>query len=132
MVRQLEDFTRIHGVLHQLHLDVGRPAPDPKRDAALLRVLQEALSNIARHAKASQVRVSMSWSSEQLALSVADNGVGLPPPAQRRGCGLPGIFERVQALGGCLVLKSEPGAGTRLSITIPLAATGSQETAHAA
>ena len=99
----------------------------PALGTAFYRILQEALANVYKHAGASSVRVELSFGSEEVALAVADDGVGFNWPdveagTARRGYGLAGIQERVQALGGSLVVQSAPGAGTRLTVRLPLPA----------
>lgn len=122
--RQLEEFSRISGVAHQLETARYTVADTADANAeaaecAVFRVLQEALSNVMRHAQASEVKVALCRSGRQLRLSVQDNGVGLAPDLERCGHGLPGIEERVKAAGGCYSLQSEPGRGTLLRIVIP-------------
>ncbi|HEY1350767.1 MAG TPA: sensor histidine kinase [Ktedonobacteraceae bacterium] len=85
-------------------------------EETLFRVVQEALSNIARHSQASLVQVMLSMSGETLALTIQDNGQGFDPahPAHR-GVGLHSMQERIEALGGDLHLESSPGRGTLIS-----------------
>ncbi|HJV00389.1 MAG TPA: ATP-binding protein [Burkholderiaceae bacterium] len=91
---------------------------------ALLRVLQEGLTNVARHAGASQVRVALrrrhQADGDWLELTLADDGRGLPAEAaQRHGFGLRGMRERVLALKGELTIASQPGQGVRLCARLP-------------
>ena len=74
---------------------------------------------MARHV---EIRLSTveSGSHEWVRLDVQDDGVGMPPPAQRRGLGLIGIRERVEALDGDFDLSTRPRAGTKISVTLPL------------
>lgn len=89
---------------------------------ALYRVVQEALNNIARHARATQVRVSLSEEAGRLRLRVQDNGCGIPSGTEvHAGLGLLGMRERVAALGGQIEwLEQQPG--TCVSVTVPLTA----------
>lgn len=91
---------------------------------ALFRIVQEALTNTVKYAKARKVTVALSRSPAGVALVVADDGVGLPPPAQRRETahGMLGMRERVRALRGELVIKSKPNAGTSIEVFVPTAA----------
>lgn len=95
---------------------------------ACFRVVQEALTNIARHAGAQHVRIELARSDGTLELTVRDDGVGfdvqriLDGAAGRGNLGLVGMTERVEILGGVLNLESEPGRGTRIRIALPLAA----------
>lgn len=89
------------------------------------RVVQESLTNVARHSGASAVRIALSEAGGQLHLCIHDNGKGFDPAAAapREGFGLLGMRERVLALNGSLRVDSAPGHGTTVSIDIPLPAT---------
>jgi len=93
----------------------------PEASAAVFRVVQEALTNVMRHAKASRVRISMQLVSQTFRISIADNGQGMAPNAQAelKSLGIVGMKERISRLGGEFNIFSEPGKGTRLDITIP-------------
>ncbi len=86
------------------------------------RIIQEALTNLAKHAQASKVKISLNLMSERLVLSVVDDGVGFSPHRKKEveGFGLIGIRERVTAVGGHLQIFSQPGRGTQLIVEIPL------------
>ena len=86
----------------------------------LMAVLREALSNAARHAKASSVSVLVAVRDEQLLLEVTDDGVGIPEGGRRSG--LANLQRRATELGGELVLNSAPGLGTQLTWRVPLPA----------
>ena len=119
---QLSEFTRMHGIRHAFTADpaaLDAPA-DAERDAMLYRIVQEALSNVARHAHATEVEIKLQRYGDMLTLRVEDNGVGMVAPGNGRGCGLPGMRERVRAIGGCFAIDSPPGNGTVLSVSIPL------------
>jgi signal transduction histidine kinase len=91
-------------------------------ETALYRVAQEALTNVARHARARTVRVALACVGDEIRLEVEDDGVGLAPAAAhepRTGTGLVGIRERVRALGGQVEIVSRKGV--RLSAHVPLA-----------
>jgi two-component system sensor histidine kinase UhpB len=88
-------------------------------DTAVYRVVQEALSNVVRHARASGVRIELAADDETLTLCVQDDGQGFDATRTTRGLGLLGIAERASALGGRLLATSAPGAGARLSLTLP-------------
>ena len=97
----------------------------PGLETVLFRAAQEALTNIARHARASQVTLELSQDASSVRLIVADNGVGFdvnaPPKYERgSGLGLVGMRERVALVGGTCVIGSEPGGGTRISIELPV------------
>ena len=93
-------------------------------EVTLIRVLQEALANVAKHAHARQVNVTLSYMPDRILLDVQDDGDGLhattPDPQHSMGFGLQSMRERVTSLGGTLNLESEPGSGTTLVIEAPL------------
>ena len=118
----LGEFTRMHGVLHVLRAEPGvfdYPA-DQARDAMVFRILQESLSNVARHAHATEVAVTLQRCGGVLTLTVHDNGIGMPPGMRKHGCGLPGMRERAAAIGGRFAIESEPGRGTLLRLSFPI------------
>jgi PAS domain S-box-containing protein len=88
---------------------------------ALFRVVQEALTNIAKHAAATRVEVALQCGGGRLAVDVSDNGVGIAEEDRhKRGSfGLRGMAERVQALGGALSVANAHGGGTKVAISIP-------------
>jgi signal transduction histidine kinase len=106
---------RIHGDCDRL--------PDKHR-TCVYRVVQEALTNCARHASASAIRIEVTAADGQLRVAVTDNGVGLDPAQQRRGLGLRGIDERVNELHGTMTISREPSRGTTLLVHLPLPLTG--------
>jgi signal transduction histidine kinase len=84
---------------------------------SIYRIVQEALNNSVRHARADNVRIQMQYTPDLLTLSIQDDGRGFP--TKNRGLGLLGIEERVRRLGGTLSIYSEEGSGTLLSINLP-------------
>jgi signal transduction histidine kinase len=105
-----------------VRLDVGRLAPD--LETLVYRVVQEALTNVAKHARATRVRVSLAADDRLVRLSVADDGVGFAPDRaaarMREGhLGLVGMRDRVTLAGGRLEVRGSPREGTRLEVTIP-------------
>ena len=119
---QLGEFARLHGIRYALEADpeAFRTSPGKEVEATLFRILQESLSNVARHAHASEVRIALGCQGGQLTLTVEDNGVGMVGEPSPRGCGLSGIRDRVSVLGGKFTVASQAGVGTRLSLAIPL------------
>jgi signal transduction histidine kinase len=87
---------------------------------ALFRAAQEGITNARRHARATGIRVSVVFGSTDARLVVADDGCGFPPDCE--GFGLRGMRERVQLAGGRVELDSAAGHGTRLTVTVPRAA----------
>ncbi len=97
----------------------------PPIETAFYRIVQEALNNIAKHAQADRVEVSLLKRDSRIYASIQDNGKGfdlekvLHPEAPERGFGIVGIQERVSLLGGRLEIQSRPGFGTLISVEIP-------------
>lgn len=89
--------------------------------ATLFRILQESLSNVAKHAQATRVDVILSRRGKSLLLVVEDNGIGFEPGRKEKSFGLLGIRERALMVGGKARISSEPGKGSRISISIPAA-----------
>jgi signal transduction histidine kinase len=87
----------------------------------LFRILQETLTNVARHAHATKVVASLTETDDCFELVVHDNGRGIADTeiANRKSLGLLGIQERARLLGGDVGIVGQPGAGTRLSVRIP-------------
>ena len=95
------------------------PALSEAYRLALYRAAQEALTNVQRHAQASQASLTMDLSAEALTLSVRDNGIGLTDGADQNGFGLRGMRERIMQLGGSIELRSASGDGTTVQIQLP-------------
>jgi signal transduction histidine kinase len=98
----------------------------PAVELVVYRLVQEALSNASRHARARRVEVRLEQSPGVLHCSVADDGIGFDAAALEarlaageNGMGLSGIRDRIEGLGGTLDIDSVPGRGTRLSIILP-------------
>jgi two-component system sensor histidine kinase UhpB len=85
------------------------------------RIVQEALSNIMKHAHAGFARVSLALSADALHIEVVDDGEGFDPALALDGIGIIGMRERVFAVGGSIHVQSRPGEGTLVAITLPLA-----------
>jgi PAS domain S-box-containing protein len=98
----------------------------PEVETALYRVVQEALTNVSKHAQANKVKIRLERTEAAVAAIVEDDGQGFDvetiagPAAPKRGAGLLGIRERVTSLGGSVGIRSTKGHGTRLTIEIPL------------
>ncbi len=114
------DFSaRIHTPL-EFESDPHLPDVNEVYVVSLYRVLQETLTNIARHAKASRIWVELSLEGGYLSLTVQDNGVGFDPQQQSDGIGMIGLRERMTLIGGDLFVKSAPGRGTVVTARVPL------------
>ena len=93
----------------------------PKNDEVnIYRIVQEAVSNMVRHSRAKAGRVALSVGEHEIHIHVEDDGVGFDPARHDGGLGLAGIAERARILGGHLTVRSSPGHGTTLSVTIPI------------
>ena len=117
---QLSEFSRLTGIRHYFSADPGSFEHDKVLDAMLFRILQESLSNVARHAQASEVRVELTCALGHLNLAIRDNGTGIQHSRAADGRGLDGIRDRVAAFGGSMRIDSPPGGGCQLRIAVPL------------
>ncbi len=102
-------------------------------ETAIYRIIQESLTNTARHANAKKVWITLTRREDRLCASVRDDGHGfnvqavMKQPWQDRGLGLAGMMERASLLDGTLEVQSEPGRGTVIDVVIPLARSGELE-----
>lgn len=125
---QAAEFARQTGIVVITHCPDALtpeliPEPAPEHADALFRIAQEALTNVAKHARATQVTLTLERDGGELTLSVCDNGCGIDPAARPRphAFGLRGMHERASALGGVLSLSPAPGGGTMLTVKTRLA-----------
>jgi signal transduction histidine kinase len=99
----------------------GEPrAIPPEREEGLLRIAQESLTNTLKYAQARRFRATLSFAADSLRLQLVDDGRGFDPHAEHDGFGLPGMKERTDAMAGNFVLRSEPGQGTEIVVTLNL------------
>lgn len=117
----LQEFQQRTGIDCHLRVEPEEFALPDAVATASFRVVQEALTNVARHAQAQRVDVHLLRGPDGLKVVVADDGVGLPQSRSRTTLGLVGMRERALALGGRLDLHSGPGEGTRIHLFIPVA-----------
>lgn len=121
---QVSEFERRTGIACEVITDRTQSEIelDDHRATALFRILQESLTNVARHAQASLVKIEVHGDHKRLIMRIADNGIGLYPGCRRKpnSFGLLGIGERVSSLGGEFQVDGRPGEGTVLTITIPI------------
>jgi PAS domain S-box-containing protein len=114
------------GLVIELEADPLEPRPVADIETVCFRVTQEALTNAARHAKASRVRIELKKRETELELVIRDNGVGFDVPramqhsAAGSSMGLLGMYERVALVGGRIEITSAPAEGTRISAVVPL------------
>jgi signal transduction histidine kinase len=126
-------WSALHGIPVQVTTTgTARPMP-PEADVALLRTAQEALANVAKHARATKVGLTLSYMENEVALDVRDDGRGFEPDrfghgprspdtdVPGGGFGLVAMRQRIESLSGTLQVESEPGAGTAISACIPAA-----------
>jgi signal transduction histidine kinase len=119
---QARDVSKRTGILVNVAADeLPEDLPDGHK-TCIFRVVQEALNNIAKHAEAQTVRISLRKQAGELLLAVQDDGRGFRA-GEQKGLGLIGINERVENLRGSVRLESEPGRGALLEIRLPLAGT---------
>jgi two-component system sensor histidine kinase UhpB len=105
-----------------VHRDfVGKLPPLPSEvELVVFRVAQEGLTNVLRHADATQATLALEVVEGEVIVSVTDDGVGMPTPLPPDTVGIAGMRERALLIGGKLEIESQPGAGTELRLTVPL------------
>ena len=118
----VRDFSRRCAVDVALKMDGDFALLPDKHRTCVYRVIQEALTNCARHAQASTISVDVTSRDGQLRVEVTDDGVGLDPSSGRRGLGLRGIEERVKELRGTLAIAQRASKGTTLTVVLPVPA----------
>jgi len=122
----LEEFKSQHGIQCTLEVDGISGLFSQDAEINLYRILQESLSNISKYAEASQVDVSLRKEGLQVEITVEDNGKGfdtakiLARRGRKKGLGLASMEERARLLGGTFSISSQPQAGTRIYITVPV------------
>jgi signal transduction histidine kinase len=119
LVPALKGLARRAGIPVELDLHANRRLPDPI-EVATYYVVSEALTNVAKHAAASEVHVELRAENSIVEVAIRDDGIGGADPA--RGSGLIGLRDRVEALGGTIEISSSRGNGTLLRARIPLSA----------
>jgi signal transduction histidine kinase len=114
-----ERWSALNGVPAQVTTTGSVRPIAAEAEFALLRAAQEALANVARHAHASRVGLTISYMENEVALDVRDDGVGFDPAALGHGFGLVAMRQRIAGLSGTLQVESEPGGGTAVSACVP-------------
>lgn len=121
IAEQAAEFEKYTGVVCNVNLPDDQLGYAARVDIALFRIVQEALNNIAKHAKATHVDVVLDDVDDEIVLTVRDNGIGIPAanPGAAITHGLRGMRERVAYLGGTVRVSGVEGKGTTIVITIP-------------
>ncbi|MFW6158838.1 MAG: PAS domain-containing protein, partial [Planctomycetota bacterium] len=119
---EAEAFEQRTGIDCRVHLP---PTPGPlgaEQSTAMFRILREALANVERHADADAADISLAWRGGTVALTVADDGVGITPEeeASPTSLGLLGMKERAFRLGGNVIVRGAPGDGTTVTVVLPI------------
>ncbi len=126
VVRRWSD---LHGLAAEITTTGTVRAMHPEIEGTLVRTAQEALTNVAKHAGATRVGLTLSYMEDQVTLDVRDDGVGFAPAeaatGRDGGFGLKAMRQRLQRIAGLLEVESEPGAGTAISASVPAIPAGS-------
>jgi PAS domain S-box-containing protein len=121
---QLQEFGKRSGLETSIELRLPEGRLPAEVSTAVFRIMQEALTNVARHAAAKKVAVRLVRENGTLVLSVNDDGRGLPAEtSSRRSLGILGMGERARALGGDITVTGAPGRGTTVTARIPITRT---------
>jgi signal transduction histidine kinase len=118
---QSEEFERRTGIHCSIRIDPKEITFDKDRNTALFRILQETLTNIARHAEATEVSIRLEIQDGEIQMTVQDNGRGIRDDelANPQSFGLMGMRERAIMFGGSTVIEGVPGRGTSVTVRIP-------------
>ncbi|WP_250536121.1 PAS domain-containing sensor histidine kinase [Caballeronia sp. AZ10_KS36] len=118
----VSDFRRRYGLAVTLDISGDEVGFGPDASMSVFRLVQEALTNVVRHADASKVRIAIRCAKDRYTLTIQDDGRGanLAGPRAANAFGLLGMGERVRQLGGVIAFQSSPGEGFRISVDLPL------------
>ena len=128
LVSAVDEYIKSFGTRHEIAAELSHASMDcrlaPETETAAYRIIQEALNNVAKHAKATECKVYLARQSDALRIVIEDNGIGFdasaPRSPDRRGLGLIGIRERASHLNGTVVIDSVRGRGTRVAVELPV------------
>ena len=115
----VDEFRERSGIECILSMNRDEFTLDNRTAITIFRVIQEALTNVSRHAKASRVTVTLEETDSRMLIAVADNGHGFHPDQQTRTFGLLGMKERVKMFNGEIEIFSQPGKGTHIRVNLP-------------
>jgi signal transduction histidine kinase len=118
--RHLGRFAERTGLSVDLQAEAGNWKLRPEAAFGLARIVQEALTNAAKHAQGSAITVRLARNAGSLVCTVRDNGRGFAVGNAPVGVGLLTMRERAEALGGTLRIESAPDAGTTITVTLPM------------
>jgi PAS domain S-box-containing protein len=129
LVAALTNYLKRWSQHFEIQADIHASGAQPDRlsseiDTALYRVMQEALNNVAKHARAGHVAILLDWRPDRVSLIVEDDGIGFDvqqPVGSRQRFGVVGMRDRATLLGGTLDIESQPGKGTTVVARIPMA-----------
>jgi len=123
--REAERWSQNTGIRADFSVTGDPVALHPQMEVTLLRALQEGCTNVFKHAQAQEVNVTLSYMEDQIALDIQDDGQGFElrnpeHPGGEGGFGLQVMRQRIDQIGGSLIIESTPGQGTTLAIQIPI------------
>lgn len=116
----VSQFSQRTGIPCQFTKDREEFDLDSDLSTTVFRVVQEALTNVARHASASEASVQLSQGEDGISLNISDNGRGFSGASDKKTFGLLGMRERIAMLGGSLEIDSQPGRGTHIVVWLPV------------
>lgn len=122
----VDRFSKRTHITTKLHANNSGDKIEPEIATTIYRVIQEALTNVAKHAKAKNVKITVTQKEASIEAIIIDNGIGFFPAEVEKlslhghGVGLLGMRERINLLDGEFLIESKPGEGTRISLTLPL------------
>jgi len=119
---QVDEFRERTGITCRFHTDVQKIAIEVHNKIAVFRIVQEALTNVMRHAKATKVNVNITRKNQEIHINIKDNGTGIREKDlfSENNFGLTVMRERATLLGGVLKIKGKPDSGTTVKLSIPL------------
>jgi signal transduction histidine kinase len=118
----VKNFRERYGVACDLVVEPADLQMDDPQATAVFRIMQEALANVARHAGASQVDISLRHDGGEITLQVRDDGRGFDPASARKpnSFGIVGLRERAHLVDGVIAIETAPGRGTVIDVRIPI------------
>jgi signal transduction histidine kinase len=109
-----------NGVLVKMNVTGAPHSLTASAETALLRISQEAMHNITKHARAKNVNITFSFMEDMLAMDIVDDGLGFDPSKNSNGFGMKTMRDRIEELGGELTIESERGRGTAIAVSLPV------------